>query len=75
MFLACVADLWNKEESTSDDLLHPMSLKVKSMCAGDKQCYATDGKRTVATTLPMADEVQPAPLSTNVFTVTQHDDS
>lgn len=68
--IMCIhTDLWNKEESTNEDLLHPMSLKVKSMCTGEKQRYVTDGKHNNGpSTLPMTNEAQPTPLS-SVFTV------
>ncbi|XP_025421266.1 sodium-coupled monocarboxylate transporter 2 isoform X2 [Sipha flava] len=70
VIVSYVTDLWNKEETTSDELLHPMSLKVKSMCTGEKRCYATDGKRTSPTTLPITNEVQStASLSSAAFTV------
>lgn len=68
-------DLWSKEESTNEDLLHPMSLKVKSMCAGEKQRYVTDGKHNNGpSTLPMTNEAQASPLS-SVFTVKSNSSS
>jgi hypothetical protein len=46
-----------------------MSLKVKSMCTGEKQRYVTDGKHNNGpSTLPMTNEAQPTPLS-SVFTI------
>lgn len=66
-----VIDFWSKEETTNEDLLHPMSLKVKSMCTGEKQCYVTDGKHVGPTTLPITNEVQTTQLS-SVFTIKQN---
>ncbi|KAL5234454.1 hypothetical protein ACI65C_001864 [Semiaphis heraclei] len=64
VIVSYVTDLWSKEEMTNEDLLHPMSLKVKSMCTGEKQRYVTDGKHNGPSTLPMTNE---APVS-SMFT-------
>ncbi|KAL4149245.1 hypothetical protein QTP88_003227 [Uroleucon formosanum] len=75
VIVSYMTDLWSKEETTNEDLLHPMSLKVKSMCTGEKQRYVTDGKHNNGpSTLPMTNEAQPTPLS-SVFTVKSNSSS
>jgi Na+/proline symporter len=75
VIVSYMTDLWSKEESTNEDLLHPMSLKVKSMCAGEKQRYVTDGKHNNGpSTLPITNEAQATPLS-SVFTIKSNSSS
>ncbi|VVC34914.1 Transposase, type 1 [Cinara cedri] len=64
-----IEDFWSKEEMANEDLSHPMSIKVKSICTRDKNRYVTDGKHAGQTTLP--NDAQPAPLS-SVFTIRQN---